>query len=159
MMAQIGAFWAGRSTREQWLLGVMCALFALVVAIFGAVLPLSDALSAARERLFTATTASGQVETRIAALDRAKRGATPQTGAALVATISATAADAGFTLDRASAQGIDRVAITIPAAKSTALFAWLAGLNARGIFAETITVRRNGDASLAVDAVLRARMP
>lgn len=159
MMAQIRQFWDGRSQREQWLLGVMCTLFALVLSVFVVILPLSDAISAARERLSRAAQASGQVETRIAALDKARRGPVPQTGAALATTIVATAQDAGFALDRANAQGNDRVAITIPAVKSMALFAWLGDLDARGIFAETITVRRNADASLSVDAVLRARQP
>jgi general secretion pathway protein M len=157
VIAQARLFWDGRSERERWLLGVMFALIAAVLLIFAIILPIIDGLAAARERLDRATIASGQVEARIAALDRAKRAPVLPLGTPLATIVNTTAGEAGFAPERASAQGEDRVAITIPAAKSTALFGWLATLDARGVFAETITVRRNADASLAAEAVLKRR--
>lgn len=152
-------WWRGRSEREQILLGVMGALLALVILIFAIILPIVDGLASARERLDRATIASGQVEARIAAIDAAKRAPLPPLGGPLAVIVGTAATDAGFTLERANAQGDDRVAIAIPAAKSTALFGWLNDLRTRGIFVETINVRRNPDSSLAVEATLRRRLP
>ena len=159
MMAEIRTWWNGRSPREQLLLAIMLVLLVVVLLIFVVILPLSDGIASARARLAQAALTSGQIETRIAILDKAKRTPAVRGAAPLAALVTAAAQEAGFTLDRANAQGDDRVAIAIPAAKSPALFAWLAGLNARGIFAETITVRRNADATVAVEALLRARRP
>ncbi len=159
MIATFRDWWNGRSPREQILLGVMAALIALVLLIFAIILPIVDGLASARERLDRATIASGQVEARIAAIDAAKRAPLPPLGGPLATVVGTAATDAGFTLDRANAQGDDRVTIAIPAAKSSALFGWLNDLRARGIFAETINVRRNPDSSLAVEATLRRQLP
>lgn len=159
MIASLSAWFATRSRREQILLGVMGALFAIVIVIFVIVLPLNDGITAARERLDRATTESGQVEARLALLESAKRAPVAASGGPIAAIVSAAAADAGFTLERANPQGQDRIAIAIPAAKSQALFGWLGGLQTRGIFAETISIRRNPDNSLAVEATLRRRLP
>jgi len=159
MIASLSAWFKTRSWREQILLAVMGALFAIVILIFAIILPLNDGIAAARERLDRATIEAGQVEARLALLDTAKRAPVSASGGPIATVVSTAASDAGFTLERANPQGEDRVAIAIPAAKSQALFGWLNGLQTRGIFAETISIRRNPDSSLAVEATLRRRLP
>jgi general secretion pathway protein M len=159
MTAQLRQMWDARSPRERWLLGVMFALIAIVLVVFAVILPLVDGLSAARERLDRATRASGQIEARIAAFEKVKRTPLPPLDGSLANVVSATAGEVGFVPDRVTPQGEDRVVIAIPAAKSTALFAWIAALETRGIFAESASIRRNADASLALEATLKRREP
>lgn len=151
--------WLERSPREQWLLGIMFALLAVVVFVFGIILPLDSAIGEARERLDRAAVQQGQIATRVAAIEAARRLPPPTLPGPLAAAVGGAAQDAGFTLDRADAQGVDRVSVAIPAAKSSALFQWLGALERRGIFPETLNLRPNPDGSLAVDSVLRRRQP
>ena len=50
-----------------------------------------------------------------------------------------------------------RVLFALASAKPIALNRWLEALDAQGIFVEQISIRPNSDATLAVDATLRAR--
>ena len=50
MSARLKALWMARTARERWLLGVMLAPVALVLVWLAILTPLSDMLSAARQR-------------------------------------------------------------------------------------------------------------
>jgi general secretion pathway protein M len=50
MSARLKGLWLARTPRERWLLGIMFALIALVLAWLLVLRPLDDMLSAARER-------------------------------------------------------------------------------------------------------------
>ncbi len=157
MMDTLNRLWRDRSPREQWLLGIMFALLGTVIFWFALVLPIDSALTAARERLDRAALDAGQVAARVQTLETARRSPPPALGAPLAVVVAGSAQEAGFTLDRTDAQGDDRVAIAIPAAKGPVLFTWLSALDRRGIFAESINLRPGSDGSLAVDAVLRLK--
>jgi hypothetical protein len=60
-------------------------------------------------------------------------------------------------LSRLDAQAPDRVVISIAAARSPALFTWLAGLRQQGVIVERLTLRTNSDATLAVEGTLQVR--
>ena len=63
MMDRLGLYWAERSPRERWMLGVMFALLAIVILWFGIAVPLDRAQRDARDRLVEAT------ERSLAAID------------------------------------------------------------------------------------------
>jgi general secretion pathway protein M len=157
MITRIRQMWAERLPRERQLLIVMICLFALVVLVFGIVRPLMTAKVAALARLDRATTEAGQISGAADALREAKKGAPPPLPGTLVLAVSQSAATAGFTLATLDPQGDDRVGITITAAKSPALFAWLRTLAQQGIFVERMTLRTNANATLSIDGTLRLR--
>jgi general secretion pathway protein M len=65
------------------------------------------------------------------------------------------AGEAGLTLERAQAQGNDRMEIAIASVRPVALFSWLAGLEAQGVRVESMSARPSPTAgSVSVQAVL-----
>jgi general secretion pathway protein M len=157
MTARFRQMWSERSSREQQLLIVMFGLLGAVILVFGIVRPLLSATTAARERLDRVTIEAGQIASAADGLRDAKKGAPPPLTGTMVLAVSQSAGTAGFTLSTLDPQGDDRVGFTIPAAKSPALFAWLATLAKQGIFVERITMRTNPDTTLGVEGTLRLR--
>jgi general secretion pathway protein M len=158
MSDRLRQFWAERSVRERQLLAVMAVLIAIVFVGLGLVRPLSNAIMAAEARLDQRTLEAGQIGAAAERLRLAQKDAPPVLAVALPLAVSQSASAAGFTLATLDPQGQDRVGITIASAKSPALFAWLTQLARQGIFVERMTVRSGGDATLAVEATLRARL-
>jgi general secretion pathway protein M len=157
MIERFRNFWAARSTREHQMLLVMFLLLAIVVFGFGVVRPLANARTAAEARLERVTLEDGQVSALAERLRLAQKEAPPVLTVALPLAVSQSAAAAGFTLATLDPQGEDRIGITIPSAKSPALFAWLNQLAGQGVFVEQIALRTAGDATVAVEATLRMR--
>ena len=159
MMTQLKTMWAERAPREQQLLAVMFALFALLILIFGVVRPMANATTAARDRLDRATIEAGQIATAADTLRDAKKNAPPPLTGTMVLAISQSAQEAGFNLSTLDTQGEDRVGIAMPAVKSAALFGWLRTLAPQGIFVERMTMRANADATLSIEGTMRLRKP
>lgn len=157
MIESLRLAWSQRTTREQRLLLVMFGLLGVVVLWLGIIRPLGDALSEARERLYRATVESGLIAARADDLRLARRLTSAQIDSTLAIAVSTVAAEVGFDLARLDPQGADRVQLAIATARGGALFDWLNRLQRRGIFVERMTIRPNSDATLAVEATLRAR--
>jgi general secretion pathway protein M len=157
MTARLRQMWAERSTREQQLIAVMLGLLAIVILVFGIIRPLAHATTAARDRLDRATIEGGQIAAVVETLRDAKKEAPPPLTGTMVLAVSQSAGTAGFTLSTLDPQGDDRVGITLPSAKSPALFAWLRTLAQQGIFVERMALRANADTTLAVEVTLRLR--
>lgn len=156
-MASFKNWWVGLSKREQALMGVMFALLAVVVLWLGIIRPIEGALVASRERHAVALDRNAAVVAKVALLKSGggKSGAR-SLGAPLVQVIGQSAGEAGFTLDRNTAQGDSRTDIAIASARPTALFAWIAALEGRGISVETLTVQPSGTSgTVSVQAVLK----
>lgn len=151
-------WWRGRSRREQWLLGVMTVLLALVLAWLLVVRPLGDALSDARKRHGEAVVALGEARTMAARIRAAQR----QTGAAPTAPVdllvSQSASEAGFTVARLDRQSSRQATIVIEAVRPQAFFAWVAQLeNERNLIVERLSATTNSDQTLAVQVGVRAK--
>ncbi len=156
MMDRLGSYWAERSTRERWLLGVMFALLAIVILWFGVALPLDRAQRDARDRLVEATERNAAVRATVAQLKTLPR-ASANAGSAvpLDQFVGQSAGEAGLTLERAQAQGNDRMDIAIASVRPIALFSWLSGLEAQGVRVVTMNARPSPTAgSISVQAVL-----
>lgn len=155
MIDGMKTLWAGRSRREQWLLGVMGALLAVVLLWVGVVMPLQAAQKSAREALKTATERNVAIRAKVK-LMKSLRGVRPAGPAApLDQMVGQSAGEAGLTLDRAQAQGADRIDIAIGSARPIALFTWLSMLEAQGVRVETMSARPSPTAgSVSVQAVL-----
>ena len=153
MMEKINAWWLDRSEREKILLGVMGALAALVLGWLLLVRPLGTALADARTRQDAAIARLERVRADAEALDEG--------GAALNesahAFINRSAADAGFVPTRLDPGANGSVMLGLSSAKAVALSKWLQTLETQGVHVEQITIRPNSDATLSVDATLKAR--
>ena len=155
MMDAVKTMWGERSPREQWMLGVMFALLALVLLWLGA-MGLAGAQRSARDALLTATDRNAEMRAKVKLLKTLPRGVTG--GSASVGIdqlVSQSAGEAGLTLERAEAQGGARIEIAMASVRPVALFSWLAALEAQGVRAETMSARPSPTAgSVSVQAVL-----
>lgn len=156
MMERMKAAWAERSPREQWMLGVMFALLAVVLLWFGVAMPLERAHLSARDDLRAATDRNAAIRATVKQL-KALPPETDRPGAAtpIDQLVGQSAGEAGLTLERAQAQGSDRMEIALASVRPVALFSWLATLEAQGVRIDTMSARPAPTAgSVSVQAVL-----
>jgi len=155
-MERLRVLWGERSSREQWMLGVMFALLAAVILWLGIARPLDAAQHSARDALREATDRNAAIRAKVTLLKSLPRTAGPIDAAMpLEQFIGQSAGEAGLTLERAQAQGADRVDMAIASVRPVALLSWLAALEARGIRVETMSARPAATAgSVSVQAVL-----
>lgn len=155
MMDAVKTMWGERSPREQWMLGVMFVLLAVVLLWLGA-MGLAGAQRSARDALLTATDRNAAMRAKVKLLKTLPRGVTG--GSASVGIdqlVSQSAGEAGLTLERAEAQGGARIEIAMASVRPVALFSWLAALEAQGVRVETMSARPSPTAgSVSVQAVL-----
>lgn len=156
MSAGVLAWFRARTRREQYLLLAGGAMVVLALCYF-LLVPLGDALDAARARHADAVSALGETQRRVDAVRgvAGARAAVPD--GPLDAAIRARADDAGFALASVVPQGSDRVQVTIASARPGALVAWLGALEASGILVDRLATTDNGDHTLGVQLTLKAR--
>lgn len=156
MMERIATYWVERSTREQYMLGVMFALLAGVILWFGVAMPLERAQKNARDALIEATDRNAAIRSAVKQLKSLPRSSASSGPAApLDQFVGQGAGEAGLTLERAQAQGNDRMDIAIASVRPIALFSWLSQLEGQGVRVETMSARPSPTAgSVSVQAVL-----
>lgn len=154
-MSGLRGWFAGLSLREKRLILAMLGLAALTLVWAAIIRPVGDGLSSARERHANAVARLGETEAAVAALKGA--GNARPLSATLADTLRGEAEQAGFTLTTLDEQGAGRVHATIQSARPAALDAWLARLERIGVLVESATLRDNGDRTVGVDLVLKAR--
>jgi general secretion pathway protein M len=157
MIARFKALWLARTPRERWLLGVMLALVALVLVWLLILRPLSDMLSAARQRHGEAVAALEEARSQAAAIEALEKDRPAALAGPIDAAVAAAASEAGFQLSGLQPEGAGRVSLAIGAAKAQALFGWIAGLEAQGYIVQSLTATSNPDRTLSARVVLRAR--
>ncbi len=156
MMANLREWWRERSERERMLLGVLGALLGATLLWLAVWRPLAGGQDNGWARLGEAVDRAAAIDTRLAQLRTAPRARGEGAGAPLAQRLTQGAAEAGLTLDRATAQGADGMAVTIASARSGALLGWLGRLEAGGVMVETISIAPAPTAgALSVQAVLR----
>ncbi len=156
MMALLLPWWRDRSTREQWLIGAAAALFVAIMLWLGIARPLAAARAAAATRLATATTALAEVQAMTPAIRAAEARAPRSSDMPLIELVSQSAAAAGLTTEALAGSGDGLVSLRIAAVRPPALLAWLGALaQQQGVIAERIELKRNSDATIAADLVLR----
>lgn len=157
MSARLNALWLARTSRERWLLGAMLALVALVLVWLLILRPLSDMLSAARQRHGEAVAALEEARSQAAAIAALEKDRPAPTAGPIDAAVAAAAAEAGFQLSGLQPAGGGGVSLAIGAAKAQALFGWIARLEAQGYIVQSLTATSNPDRTLSAQVVLRAR--
>ena len=153
MIENLMRWYRDRSAREQMMLCVMMALLVAVIGWIGILRPVNAGLELSKANHELAIARLERVRGDALALE--SRGAVVSEPAQAVITRLAT--DAGFSPTRIDPGADGRVLFALASAKPIALNRWLEALDAQGIFVEQISIRPNSDATLAVDATLRAR--
>lgn len=155
MMERVKELWDARSTREQWMLGVMFALLAVVIFWFGLLLPIDGAQRSARVALREATDRHADIQAKVKLLRSLPKGIGTSSAVPLDQFVGQSAGEAGLTLERAQLQGADRIDIAIASVRPVALFTWLAALEGQGIGVETMSARPSPTSgSISVQGVL-----
>jgi general secretion pathway protein M len=158
MMTRISDWWRLRSPREQRLLLVMAALFVIVFAWLLVIRPLGDRLADARERHGRAVVALAAMRDQADAITRLERGGVAAPGVGVTDLIATAAKEAGFADAAITPEGTGGARVTIAAARAQAFFGWIADLQRRhGLVVDQLSVRTNGDATLAAELSVRAR--
>jgi general secretion pathway protein M len=157
MNARLRALWLARTPRERWLLGVMLALVALVLAWLLILRPLGDMLSAARQRHGEAVANLAEARAQAAAIGGLEKNRPAAVAGPADMAVAAAASAAGFQLSALQPEGPGRVSLAIGAAKPQALFGWIAQLEAQGFIVERLTASSNPDRTLSAQIVLRTR--
>ncbi|KEY98040.1 type II secretory protein PulM, partial [Sphingomonas sp. BHC-A] len=122
MMERLQALWGERSPREQWMLGVMSALLAVVILWLGVARPLDAAQRSAGDALREATDRNAAIRAKVTLLKSLPRTtATVDAGVPLEQFIGQSAGEAGLTLERAQAQGADRIDMAMASVRPVAL--------------------------------------
>lgn len=157
MMRQAHFWWSLRTLREQRMLLAMFAALAIVLAWLLVVRPLDNALADVRARHARAVIDLAQAQAQAEQIVFLEKSAPPGRQGPLAAIVGQRAGEAGFATARVTPQG-KRVGVAIDAARAPAVFGWIAGLERRdGLVVDRLTARTNSDATIAVDATLRAR--
>lgn len=158
MMAAIGE-WFGRLTRrEQWLVGAAGALTALMVAIFGFLLPILSVMDQAKIDHDEAVQRRGRI---VAAVDAAQKQIVPRsaTTADIDMLITQNAAEKGFDLVKSGNSAPGQISFRIDQARAPALLSWLTELEGQNVAVRAVTLRPGTNSTVTVDAQLQMRSP
>lgn len=157
-MSGLTAWWRERTRREQRMLLILGALFALVLAWLLVVRPLGDRLADARERHNEAVIALAEARAAAAAIGRLEKARPAPLAGQVEQAVAQSATAAGFQLSRIQPEGPNRATLSIEAARPQALFGWVSEMEStRGMIVERLTATSNSDRTLSVQLTLRAR--
>ncbi|CAH0495732.1 type II secretion system protein GspM [Novosphingobium sp. CECT 9465] len=154
-MDRVTAWYIGLTTRERLLVSVAGAMVALVVLVYGIVLPVGTALDDAAVRHRVATERAGRIAGQIAALKSAPRVAAAALAGPVEQVAGASAQEAGFVVQSNQRRGSDMAVIVIPTARPSAALAWIDGLSAQGLAVEQLTMTPAPDGTVSVSVTLR----
>lgn len=154
-MGRVTAWYIGLTTRERLLVSVAGAMMALVVLIYGIVLPVGTMLDDAAVRHRTATERAGRIGGQIAALKSAPRVTAAALAGPVEQVAGASAQEAGFVVQSNQRRGSDMAVIVIPTARPSAALAWIDGLSAQGLAVEQLTMTPAPDGTVSVNVTLR----
>ncbi|WEK01613.1 MAG: type II secretion system protein GspM [Candidatus Sphingomonas phytovorans] len=157
MIERLRLWFTGRSLREQRMLLVMVALAALTFVWAGIIWPVTDGLSSARERHADALIRLAETQARMKEVESLQRQRPAPLEAQLDTVIRDRANEAGFALASVTADGPNRVQITIATARPGPLFGWIAGLESAGILVDSLSTADNGDKTVSAQLSLKVR--
>lgn len=143
----------GLTLRERRLVDVAATLTALIVLVYGVIVPVGHAVDAAAARHAEILHRTARLEAQLATLNAPRQRPADRAGP-LDQLVTITAQDAGLTIQSAQPRAGGRIAVAIVSARSAAALGWLDRLGAAGIVIETLALRPSPDGTLALDAVL-----
>lgn len=158
MIAAIGVWFGALTRREQWLLGTAGALTALVVAIFGILMPILSTIDQARLDHEEAVQRRGRI---IAAVDATQKPKEQRSTAMadIEMLITQNAAEKGFDLVKSGNSAAGQISFRIDQARAPALLSWLTELEGQNVAVRAVTLRPGANSTVTVDAQLQMSAP
>ena len=159
-MQNMKIWWANHSLAERRLMAGL-GLIALVVFLWlGMFRPLSAGLDSGWERQGAALDRYASVRSKVAELREKPKGRTQAEQVPVEQLVSQSAAESGFTLDRANQQGAGKLAVSISAARVSPLLQWVSRLESAGIAVQTISIVPGaGEGTVTMQAVFAEVKP
>ena len=156
MIAAVRTWFFGLTERERWLVGIAGGLAALVILIFGIILPILAAISQAETDHDEAVARRGRIEATVAAaMQKPAKAPVAITDINLVVTQGA--AEKGFDLLASTGGAPGQATFRIDQARAPALLGWLSELEAQGVDTRSVTLRSSPSGSITVEAQLQGR--
>lgn len=155
MIENLKTWYFALTSRERVLVSVAGVLTAVVVVIFGILLPTMSALEQAKSGLDEAVQRRGRIEAAVEAASLQKPAAALPAQADIDLVVTQGAAEKGFDLLKPTNSAPGQVDFRIEQARAPALLAWLSELESQGISVSTITMRGGTNGSVTVEAQLR----
>lgn len=155
MIVKASAWYLGLTLRERVLVSLAGALAALVLLVYGIVLPVGHGLDRAAQRHGETVQRTGQL---MAVLDQlaAPASKAPAAGSGPVdQLVAASAQAAGLVLQSNQAQGSGAALVSITGAPPRAALGWLDALADQGLSIEALTVTPAPDGTVSLNATLR----
>jgi general secretion pathway protein M len=159
MMAAIRLWFAALTQREQWLVGVAGALTAIVVSIFGILLPISSAIDQAKLDHDDAVQRRGRIIATVDAAQKMEMGPPSAATADIDLLITQNAAEKGFDLVKSANSPPGQISFRIDQARAPALLAWLTELEGQNVVVRSVALRPGANSTVSVDAQLQMRAP
>ncbi|WP_395614959.1 type II secretion system protein GspM [Sphingorhabdus sp.] len=159
MMAAIRLWFAALTQREQWLVGSAGALTAIVVSIFGILLPISSAIDQAKLDHDDAVQRRGRIIATVDAAQKMEMGPPSAATADIDLLITQNAAEKGFDLVKSANSPPGQISFRIDQARAPALLAWLTELEGQNVVVRSVALRPGANSTVSVDAQLQMRAP
>ncbi len=155
MMAALRIWFAKLSNREQWLVSIAGVLAALLLLIFGIILPSLSAIDQAEIAHDEAIQRRGRIAATVDAALAQKPSGRIVGGADINLIVTQGAAEKGFDLIKSANAAPGQMTFRMDQARAPALFTWLTELEAQGVAVRSVTLRGGTNGSLTVEAQLQ----
>lgn len=159
MIAAIGSWFAALTRREQWLVCIAGALTAVMVAIFGILLPILSAIDQAKTDHDEAVQRRGRIIATVDAAQQQKMEPRAGATADIDLLITQSAAEKGFDLVKSANGAPGQISFRIDQARAPALLAWLTELEGQNVAVRNVALRPGANSTVTVDAQLEMRTP
>ncbi len=152
MIARVKHWFASLSRREQILVSIFAGLLALIIGIYGIILPLISGYNSVRQDYAVAVEDSARLSAKLDVLKKGNTRAQNRPNGSLHQIIAASAAEKGFTVDSNNPMGNDSTTITMSSANAGAFFTWVNELERQGIRLETLSISPTANGTVSVNA-------
>mgnify|MGYP003585311521 CR=1 FL=1 len=160
MFAGMRTWWANHSPGEQRFMTVLGVIIALVFLWLGVWRPVDAGIAAGWERQGTALDRYASVRAKVAELQKRPAQRREANRVPIDQFIGQSAAEAGFTLDRATSQGQGRMSVNIASARVGPLLQWISTLEGAGISVQTTSIAPGGtEGAVAMQGVFQEARP
>jgi general secretion pathway protein M len=140
MMETMRSWWASHSAGERRFMAGLGALILIVIIWLGVLRPVDAGLAAGWERQGLALDRYASVRAKVAELQKRPARQAQANREPIDQLIGQSAAEAGFTLDRATMQGEGRMSVNMTSARVGPLLQWISRLEQAGIGVQTISI-------------------
>lgn len=155
MIVAIQLWFAALTQRERYLVGSAAILTAVVVGIFGMLLPILAIIDQAQLTLDEAVERRGRIVALVDSAQGQGKSTSIASGTDIGLLVTQSAAEKGFDLIKSTNAAPGQISVRIDQARAPALLAWLTELEAKNVVVRSVTLRSGANSTVTVDAQLQ----